>query len=290
MVFEIPQHFTFDRGEIELIVISGPDSADFLNRLSTLNFKILDEKRSINGSLYGAFLNGQAKLISLFTMWAKDNKNYFFIEKEMFQKTKEYLEQMHFAENLKIEIEKYFALETRGKILDFPSEMSVEAYDWGLPGRYFFSHKKLDSQSVNQNEYDAIRASFGFPKPLKDLTEDHIIIEASLDKMVDRNKGCYPGQEVIEKIYTYGRVARKIKKLVFENTSKEDIDSLQSVLPLEIDLEGNKVGVLSSAYHLDKDFGLATLKRLYYEKHQNVQILHKGKIFNARIEETSPIA
>jgi folate-binding protein YgfZ len=208
----------------------------------------------------------------------------------MFQKTKEYLEQMHFSENLKIETEKYFAIETRGENVDFPYEMKIEAYDWGLPGKYFFNREKLniknlEIQTLNQKEYDALRASFGYPKPLQDLTEEHILIEASLDTMVDRNKGCYPGQEVIEKIYTYGRVARKIKKLVFENANEEDIQSLQSALPLEIEVDGNKVGVLSSVYHhLDKDFGLATLKRLFYEKHQTIQIFHNGKILNARIE------
>lgn len=285
MTFEIPQNFIFDRGEIELITVSGPDGADFLNRLSTLNFK-----KPIEGSSYGAFLNGQAKLISLFTVWEKDGKKYFFIEKEMLQKTKEYLEQMHFSENLKIETEKYFCVETRGQNNSFPSEMCTEAYNWGLAGKYFFSHKEFDSKGIAEDSYDAIRASFGFPKPLRDLTNDHIVIEASVDNMIDRHKGCYPGQEVIEKIYTYGRIPRKIKKIVFENANEADVLALRSSLPLEIKVDGNGVGFLSSAYHLDKGFGLATLKRLFYEKHQTLQISLEGKILNAHIVETGPVS
>ena len=284
MVLGIPQHFKpysfiLDRGEVDLLVISGPDSADFLNRLSTLNFK-----KPIEGSMHGAFLNGQAKLISLFTVWKKDDKNYFFIEKEMFEKTKSYLEQMHFAENMKIETEKYFALEARGET-HFLSEIKVEAYNWGMPGKYFFSKKPFDLKSVSQSEYDAIRASFGFPKPLQDLTEDHILIEAPLDSWVDRNKGCYPGQEVIEKIYTYGRVSKKIKKITFENAKESDIANLKKSLPLEIEAEGNKIGTLSSVYHRDGDFGLVTLKRIYYEKHKNLEITQNGTTLKARIEE-----
>jgi len=118
----------------------------------------------------------------------------------MFQSTKEYLEKMHFAENLKIESEKLFCVEVRGKNQDFPSEMSVEAYNWGIPGKYFFDTGKFEVKSILEKNYDAIRASFNFPKPLKDLTQDHILIEAPLDNLVDRNKGCYQGQEVIEKI------------------------------------------------------------------------------------------
>lgn len=285
MIFEIPQNFIFDRGEVELITVSGPDGADFLNRLSTLNFK-----KPIEGSLHGAFLNGQAKLISLFTVWKSDGKNYFFVEKEMLQKTKEYLEQMHFSENLKIETKKYFCIETRGQTHDFTSEMCIEAYNWGLAGKYFFKRKEFDSKGIASDSYDAIRASFGFPKPFQDLTIDHIIIEASVDNMIDRHKGCYPGQEVIEKIHTYGRIPRKIKKIIFENANAADILALQSSLPLEIKVDGNGVGFLSSAYHLDKGFGLATLKRLFYEKHQTLHIPLESKILNARILETGPIS
>lgn len=77
--------------------------------------------------------------------------------------------------------------------------MSVEAYNWGIPGKYFFDGSKFEVKSILEKNYDAVRASFGFPKPLQDLTADHILIEAPLDSLVDRNKGCYPGQEVIEK-------------------------------------------------------------------------------------------
>lgn len=270
-------NFILDRGEVEVLVISGPDSADFLNRLSTLNFK-----KPIESSLHGAFLNGQAKLISLFTVWKKNDKNYFFIEKNMFQATKQYLEKMHFAENLKIESEKLFCIEARGKNEDFPSVMSVEAYNWGMPGKYFFDTSKFEIKSILEKNYDAIRAHFGFPRPLQDLTEDHILIEAPLDNFVDRNKGCYPGQEVIEKIYTYGRVARKIKKITFENLKEIDQKSLEKSLPLEIEADGNKIGTLTSLYG---EMGLATLKRLYYEKHKNIEFTHNGTTLKAHINE-----
>lgn len=275
-----PQQFIFDRGEVELLTISGPDAADFLNRLSTLNFK-----KPIESALHGAFLNGQAKLISLFTVWKQNDKNYFFIEKEMFQKTKEYLEQMHFAENLKIETQKSFCIEVRGKNQDFPSEMSIEAYNWGIPGKYFFDSSKFEVKSILPKDYDAIRAKYSYPKPLQDLTDDHILIEAALDNMVDRNKGCYPGQEVIEKIYTYGRVARKIKKITFKNVSSEDLDVLKKSLPLEIEVDGNKVGFLSSIHHYGESFGIVTLKRLFYEKHQKLPIKYADKTIEADIDQ-----
>lgn len=276
---EILQNFIFDRGQVDLLVISGPETVDFLNRISTLNFK-----KPMTTSLHGAFLNGQAKLISLFTTWQQDGKTYLFVEKNMFLKTKEFLEQMHFAENLKIETEKYFCAEFRGKSESFNVKMIVEAFNWGIPGKYFFDEVKFEVKSILEKNYDAIRASFSFPKPMQDLTDDHVLIEGPLEDWVDRNKGCYPGQEVIEKIYTYGRVARKIKKLTFENATEADVNSLSKSLPLDIESEGNKVGTLTSVYNGKSPFGLATLKRLFYEKQTNVQISHNDKILNAHIE------
>ncbi len=267
------QSFILDRGEVDLLVVSGPDSSDFLNRLSTLNFK-----SDFNGPLHGAFLNGQAKLISFFTVWKKDEKKYFFIEKEMFQKTKEYLEQMHFAENLKIEIEKFFCVETRGNSPKLPSEMEVEAYNWGLPGKYYFDRASFEVKSILQKNYDQIRASFGFPKPTVDIADEHILIEGPFENFVDRNKGCYPGQEVIEKIYTYGRVARKIKKLSFSNLTPEVFSELKGKLPFEIESDGNKIGTLTSIYQSSNGFfGLGTIKRHIYEKQNSLVINLRGQ-------------
>jgi folate-binding protein YgfZ len=284
MVLETPQNFVYDRGEVNLLVISGPDTNDFLNRLSTRNFK-----KELSESLHGAFLNGQAKVISIFTAWQFQQKIYFFIEKDMFQKTKDYLEKMHFAEDLKIETEKYFCIESRGD-KSFPSEIQVEAYNWGIAGKYCFSKRKFEVEGITDTQYDAARANFGFPKPQRDLTVEHILIEGPMDDFVDRNKGCYPGQEVIEKIYTYGRVARKIKKIIFENSDPSTIEKLKGSLPQEIEFEGKNIGVLTSVYNFKNSIGLVTLKRHFYEKHQSFSVsVGEDAILKASVMETGPI-
>ena len=287
MVFQTPpkilNDFICDRGQMDILVVSGPDSVDFLNRLSTSNFKK-------EGVLHGAFLNGQAKLISIFTSWFEEGGHHFIIEKEMFEKTNQYLNQMHFAENLKIETQKHFVLEKRGFETQDISGKKIQAFNWGLAGEYYLTQEPQKLNSILESEYEAVRASFGFPKPYKDLTEEHILIEGPLDLLLDRNKGCYPGQEVVEKIYTYGRVSRKIKKIIFEDIAREDLELIKKSVPIEILHDGNNVGFLSSAHSYDKDFGLVTLKRLFYEKNKKLQIFCQGKIFNAEIVETSPMA
>jgi aminomethyltransferase len=45
----------------------------------------------------------------------------------------------------------------------------------------------------------------GFPEYGKDLDEGSILLETSVPVAHQRSKGCYPGQEVIERISTYGK-------------------------------------------------------------------------------------
>lgn len=250
--------FYYNWGRVHLLKISGKDAHDFLQRLSTQNFKKPYEV------LNGAFLTGQAKFISLFTAWREDSSTYFFIEPCCFEKTFNYLNQMHFSEDLKIEKEICSVIEARGMGTAF-NEKNIEAFNWGIEGRYLFNSEK-EYQSISSTEYDSIRAQHGFPKPTIDLTEDTILIEVpQLEIFVDRNKGCYPGQEVIEKIYTYGRVAQKILRIQFG-----DLQALDMPLSLPLDLISEteeKIGVLTSLHQTDLGFlGLGRIKRRHYEQ------------------------
>jgi folate-binding protein YgfZ len=248
----------FDWGKINLIEISGPDAKDFLHRLATVDFK-----KDFLGSLFGAFLNGQGKFISLFTAFKTEDKITLFIEPNMFETTKNYLEQMHFAENLKISVKENFALEFRNSNLK--KENFVEAYNWGMTGFYLFSEKRQEFSNhkiLSTEDFDALRASYGFPKPLRDLTSDHLLIESPLENLIDRNKGCYPGQEVVEKVYTYGRLPRKICLVKFSREPK-------MALPHALEQGGENVGTLTSVY---KNVGIATLKRIFLEKNKNLVI------------------
>jgi len=44
----------------------------------------------------------------------------------------------------------------------------------------------------------------------RELNATSIILEGNFEKPIARDKGCYPGQEVIERIFTYGQVSRKL--------------------------------------------------------------------------------
>jgi folate-binding protein YgfZ len=254
------EKYIFNRGKVNLLEISGPEAAEFLHRLATVNFK-----KDFAGSLHGAFLNGQAKLISIFDCWKTASGSFsFFIEPSMFEDAWTYLEQMHFSENFEMKKTEKYCLEFRNS--QEKEENTIEAYNWGFAGKYLFTEHPVDElqflehKQLLEKDYDALRAQWGYPKPLVDLTRDHLFIEAPLEDLIDRNKGCYPGQEVIEKVFTYGRLPRKILPVQFSKKPEAD-------LPMNLLIDDNTVGFVSSVYQDGENFfGIATLKRIFLEK------------------------
>ena len=65
---------------------------------------------------------------------------------------------------------------------------------------------------------EALRIEAGIPLAGPDLNEDIVPPEANLDnKAFSLNKGCYPGQEVVARMDTYGSVRRHLVGLVLED-------------------------------------------------------------------------
>ena len=61
--------------------------------------------------------------------------------------------------------------------------------------------------------FEAWRILRGFPLSGRELTEDHNPLEAGLLDAVSFTKGCYVGQEVVARLKTYDKVARRLVRL-----------------------------------------------------------------------------
>lgn len=90
---------------------------------------------------------------------------------------------------------------------------------------------------------DALRMEAGLPRSGRDLTEDIVPYEANLEgKAFSLTKGCYPGQEVVARMDTYGSVRRRMVGLILQD---------QAIPPRGSKLfSGDReVGWISSATH-----------------------------------------
>ena len=90
---------------------------------------------------------------------------------------------------------------------------------------------------------EALRIEAGLPKAGPDLNEEIVPPEANLEgKAFSLNKGCYPGQEVVARMDTYGNVRRHLVGLVIKGT----------IIPprgAKLFIGDREVGWVSSATH-----------------------------------------
>ncbi len=73
---------------------------------------------------------------------------------------------------------------------------------------------------VGQQAREALRLEAGIPMAGPDLNEEIVPPEANLEgKAFSLSKGCYPGQEVVARMDTYGNVRRKLVGLVLKEAT-----------------------------------------------------------------------
>lgn len=74
-------------------------------------------------------------------------------------------------------------------------------------------------KAVGGHAREALRIEAGLPKAGPDLNEEIVPPEANLEgKAFSLNKGCYPGQEVVARMDTYGNVRRKLAGLAMNGS------------------------------------------------------------------------
>ncbi len=75
----------------------------------------------------------------------------------------------------------------------------------------------LNLSLVGQNALETLRIEAGLPRYGLDMDEDILPIEAGLQtETISYTKGCYPGQEVMARIKTYGHVNKQLAGLILE--------------------------------------------------------------------------
>lgn len=221
--------------------IRGQDSIDYLHRMTTVNFK----KLGLAEVAWGAFLTGRAGVIALALFERDDAGVLIHLPKDRVTTVSEHIEKFHFAEQLECELvpwilfglvnvefgpDQSLGLEPRqsvpvGEWVNSPIQKGALFSGWWDPvlPSFFWSHVEksawralaqdliaLGFECAAPDFFDRYRILAGIPKVPQELSETDIILEGNCAWAVARNKGCYPGQEVVERIFAYGSVNRKL--------------------------------------------------------------------------------
>src|SRR5919106_336532 len=84
------------------------------------------------------------------------------------------------------------------------------------------------------------RIEAGIPRYGVDMTADTLLLETGLDHAVSFHKGCYLGQEIVERIHSRGHVNKRLVRLILE--TKEPVKRGAKVYH-----EDHEIGTITSS-------------------------------------------
>lgn len=201
----------------DIVELTGRDRLDFLHRLSSQFFRDLQA----GDCRPAAFLNAQGQVLFYFYALEETEKTLLFVLPGQAEALRDHLERFHFSEALE------YNIGTAGRY--------VEVREGG--GLRFTPQNPGPREFMNLQQWKESRIQH-----LEPISEDCygspvLLLETGLYSYFHPNKGCYPGQEVVERILMKGDVPRKAMVLSWQEPIAEGA-------PLSVFREGAKVGQL----------------------------------------------
>jgi folate-binding protein YgfZ len=235
------------------VTLSGTDAQDFLHRVTTVHVNMLQ----IGTGSPGCFLTPQGKIRAFFTLWNFAPGDYAFefeagASGHWKQELVAAIDQYTFAE--KIVLTDITALECRWILAELSEEAKLlaalgaselkaggtAAVDdeirichhgiadygriwltaWGRPARLqqWLERAVPGAVPVGPDALELWRVQAMRPKVDVEITLNTIPLEVGLIDALAQSKGCYPGQEVIERITSLGAPARRLAQLAGEGS------------------------------------------------------------------------
>ncbi len=96
------------------------------------------------------------------------------------------------------------------------------------------------AEPVGMDALDVLRVEAGIPWYGRDMDESMLVTEVGIESAISYKKGCYLGQEVVERIAARGQVHRKLMGLLCAGTQVPPPDS-------KLMLDSKEVGWITSA-------------------------------------------
>jgi folate-binding protein YgfZ len=219
-----PTLVRLDRGYVE---VSGPDSADFLERMLSNEVASLEE----GGTCQALLLTPKGRIVAPLRVVREAADGFLLItEAELAEPVAGTLLRARFAAKCEIGVRPYHGFLRLG-----PGE-GVRVEDYGVDAHEGWSEDEVEGAAPG--ELEALRIEAGTPAWGKELDETVLPAEAGLDAThISFTKGCYPGQEPVARLHHRGHPNRGLRVLELENAQPGD----------ELLYEGTVVGRITSA-------------------------------------------
>jgi tRNA-modifying protein YgfZ len=227
-----------------LIAVWGKEAVQFLNGLITNDVAKLED----GAQMLAAFPNAQSRLLAVVRVLRQGDKFLFETEDVTREKVYNNLFRFTFAgdffvEDLSEKYTFYFVNGNRSKVegqIEFGDEVFIPQ-----DAEIDFS----DAVHISDELYEVLRIENGVPLYGLDMDETTIVPELGLDGLINYNKGCYIGQEIIARIYFRGHVAKQLRGLVLS----EELEVGREEQSLELKtVDGKNAGRITSVCYSPK--------------------------------------
>jgi len=197
------------------VAVTGPDAADYLQRMVSNDIEALPVGKSCDALL----LTPKAKIIAPLRVLRRGEDDFLVLtEPELRERVAGELTRMRFAAKCEIAFE--------------------EHRSWLIVGGEEVLDERPDGEEISEEEAERARIEAGVPRWGSELDDRVLPAEAGLtDTHVSFSKGCYPGQEPIARLHYRGHVNRRLRVLEVEAASPGDA----------IEHVGKNVGRVTSA-------------------------------------------
>jgi folate-binding protein YgfZ len=230
------------------IGVTGEDRARLLHAMSTNNVKEL----ASDAGLYAFFLSAQGRILADAYVWNLGKSLLLDTEPELRQKLHDHLDKYLIADDayLHDETDRLAAFGVEGPKsleraadlgLPIPEEkLRVSQFEGGFSARVAstgdaasglrifvpIQDKAATMERLNgalrqasAEEARTVRLENGIPRYGEEITERYLVQETGILRAIHANKGCYLGQEIVERVRSRAQVHRHLKHLRLEGES-----------------------------------------------------------------------
>ncbi len=225
------QALLVQHSERRFVRLRGPGAEEYLQRLTSADVIGLAPGQ---GSL-NCVLSGKGKLIAHFLLWRLELESFLLeVGVEAAEALYSFLDQFHFAEPFDLDRPDLLCVGRIGPAVgtweDWQLLAAGDGYllrsdELGQPSERFVGPlAAAEAWAAGQSgdplggsqEIECLRIEAGWPRAGFDAEERSVPLELGLDSACSTTKGCYPGQEMIARIYRHGHVNRSLVRVRIE--------------------------------------------------------------------------
>lgn len=141
--------------------------------------------------------------------------------------------------------------------------------------------KHFSAAWVGEQAAEILRVESGIPRYGVDITEDNLLLETGLDHAVSFTKGCYLGQETVERIRSRGHVNKRLVGLLLEGQETARARDL-------IFSADKEVGTITSSVYsptLGRPIALGYLRRDFWTTGTSLSVNHDSAAIPATVTD-----